>query len=102
MPGAKVNLHTCLTRTLAGDEWTASRTGHVSPGKEPSLRSGYGTGLSPDLDRKLRTRENSLPLILLSSSSYWAPVANAPNVLQPYWFIVLPLDVLDLTASLLL
>jgi hypothetical protein len=33
---------------------------------------------------------------------YWASVANAPNVLQPYWFIVLPLDVPDLTASLLL
>ena len=33
---------------------------------------------------------------------YWASVANAPNVLQPYWLIVLPLDVPDLTASLLL
>ena len=32
----------------------------------------------------------------------WAPVANAPNVLQPYWLIVLPLDVPALTASLLL
>ena len=37
-----------------------------------------------------------------SSSFYWPSVANAPNVLQPYWFIVLPLDVPDLTASLLL
>ena len=37
-----------------------------------------------------------------SSSFYWASVANAPNVLQPYWLIVLPLDVTDLTASLLL
>ena len=37
-----------------------------------------------------------------SSSSYWASVANAPNVLQPYWLIVLPLDVPALTASLLL
>ena len=33
---------------------------------------------------------------------YWASVANAPNVPQPYWLIVLPLDVPDLTASLLL
>ena len=37
-----------------------------------------------------------------SSSFYWASVANTPNVLQPYWLIVLPLDVPDLTASLLL
>ena len=37
-----------------------------------------------------------------SSSYYWASVANTPNVLQPYWLIVLPLDVPDLTASLLL
>ena len=37
-----------------------------------------------------------------SSSFYWASVANAPNVLQPYWLIVLRLDVPDLTASLLL
>ena len=37
-----------------------------------------------------------------SSSFYWASVANASNVLQPYWFIVLPLDVPDLTTSLLL
>ena len=29
-------------------------------------------------------------------------VANAPNVLQPYWLILLPLDVPDLTTSLLL
>ena len=41
-------------------------------------------------------------LFILSSSFYWASVANAPNVLQPYWLIVLPLDVPDLTASLLL
>ena len=37
-----------------------------------------------------------------SSSFCWASVTNAPNVLQPHWFIVLPLDVPDLTASLLL
>ena len=37
-----------------------------------------------------------------SSSYYWASGASAPNVLQPYLFIVLPLDVPDLTASLLL
>ena len=37
-----------------------------------------------------------------SSSYCWASVANAPNVLQPYWLIVLALDVPDLTASLLL
>ena len=37
-----------------------------------------------------------------TSSYYWASVTNAPNVLQPYWLIVLPLDVPDLTASLLL
>ena len=37
-----------------------------------------------------------------SSSFFWASVANAPNVLQPYWLIVIPLDVPDLTASLLL
>ena len=39
---------------------------------------------------------------VLRSSYYWASVANAPNVLQPYWLIVLPLDVPALTASLLL
>ena len=43
-----------------------------------------------------------LMAIYSSSSFYWPSVANAPNVLQPYWFIVLPLDVPDLTASLLL
>ena len=37
-----------------------------------------------------------------SSYFYWASVANALNVLQPYWLIVLPLDVPDLIASLLL
>ena len=40
--------------------------------------------------------------IILCSSFYWASVANTPNVLQPYWLIVLPLDVPDITASLLL
>jgi hypothetical protein len=35
-----------------------------------------------------------------SSSYWWASVANAPNVLQPYWLIVLPLDVLALITSL--
>ena len=28
-----------------------------------------------------------------SSYFYWASVANAANILQPYWLIVLPLDV---------
>ena len=37
-----------------------------------------------------------------SSSFYWASVANAPNVLQPYWLTVLPLNVPDLTAGPLL
>ena len=37
-----------------------------------------------------------------SSSFYGASVANVANVLQPYWLIVLHLDVPDLTASLLL
>ena len=37
-----------------------------------------------------------------SPSFYWSSVPNEPNVLQPYWLIVLPLDVPDLTASLLL
>ena len=41
-------------------------------------------------------------IFVCSSSFYWASVANAPNVLQPYWLIVLPLDVPDLTAGLLL
>ena len=42
-------------------------------------------------------------LIFILLPSYYCPsVANAPNVLQPYWFIVLPLDFPDLTASLLL
>ena len=40
--------------------------------------------------------------ITSSSSFYLASAANAPNVLQPYWLIVLPLDVPDITASLLL
>ena len=39
---------------------------------------------------------------ILHSSFYWASVANAPNVLQPYWLIVLPLGIPDLTASLFL
>ena len=28
-----------------------------------------------------------------TSSFYWSSVANGPNILQPYWLIVLPLDV---------
>ena len=53
--------------------------------------------------RKARIRPvRCSPYALSSSSFYWASVANAPNVLQPYWLIVLPLDVPDLTASLLL
>jgi len=37
-----------------------------------------------------------------SSSSYcWATAANALNALQPYWIIVLPLDIPALTTSLL-
>ena len=53
--------------------------------------------------RNVRKLFPSIQLLLARSSSfYWASVANAPNVLQPYWLIVLPLDVPDLTASLLL
>jgi hypothetical protein len=42
------------------------------------------------------------PLPFYYSYSYsWASVANAPNVMQPYWLIVLPLDVPALTTSIL-
>ena len=44
----------------------------------------------------------SLSLLSSSSSFYWALVDNALNVLQPHWLTVLPLDIPDLTASLLL
>ena len=47
-------------------------------------------------------KQDTQYLIIPSSYFYWASVANAPNVLQPYWLILLPLDVPDLTASLLL
>ena len=43
-----------------------------------------------------------MKVCLLLTSYCWAPVANAPNVPQPYWFIVLPLDVAALNPSLLL
>ena len=47
------------------------------------------------------TRMNfEFPKASSSSSYYWASVANAPKVLQPYWLIVLPLDVPDPTARL--
>ena len=39
----------------------------------------------------------------ISSYYYtWASVSNAPNVLQPYWLILISLDVPALTTSLLL
>ena len=41
-------------------------------------------------------------VIIFVLLSYWASVDNSSNVLQPYWLIVLPLDVPALTASLLL
>ena len=50
----------------------------------------------------LRVNAINFCYVLTSSSFYGASVANAPNVLQPYWLIVLPLDVPALTASLLL
>jgi hypothetical protein len=37
--------------------------------------------------------------VVLSSSFCRAPGANAPDVVQPCWLIVLPLDVQTLTAS---
>ena len=45
-----------------------------------------------------------MPLAMCSGFFFFllGLVANASNVLQPYWLIVLPLDVPDLTASLLL
>ena len=43
--------------------------------------------------------KRKLLLLLLSIVPRWL---MPPNVLQPYWLIVLPLDVPDLTASLLL
>ena len=46
--------------------------------------------------------DSSLDYTTIFLSFYWGSVANAPNVLQPYWLNLLPLDVPDLTASLLL
>ena len=63
-----------------------------------SLKSVYNNVFGSVLQSSPKIKLNSSS----SSSSYWASVANAPNLLQPYWLIVLPLDLPDLTASLLL
>ena len=47
-------------------------------------------------------KARSSRLYVLLSSFYCPSVANAPNVLQPYWLTVLPLDFPAVTASLLL
>ena len=60
----------------------------------------HGHVTSTCLERMLDNGENVSTVTTWSSSSssfYWASVTNAPNVLQPYWLIVLPLDVPDLT-----
>ena len=44
----------------------------------------------------------SIKMFIRYTSNYCASMVNAPKVLQPYWLIVLPLDVPALTASLLL
>ena len=53
-------------------------------------------------DSYIGCRTALVGVLLLSSSFYWVSVANDPKVLQPYCLIVLPLDVPDFTASLLL
>ena len=57
---------------------------------------------SHDISRNIWNLLRHFKIYISSSSFYWASVANAPNVLKPYWLIVLLLDVPDLTASLLL
>ena len=59
-----------------GDAWFESRLWH-------RLSWQYFHGLC-SLSKQIRGS---------SFSFYWASVANAPNILQPYWLIVLPLDV---------
>ena len=67
------------------------------------LRSLWFTKLHYNLCMEICiTCSNKVPSSSSSSSFYWASVANAPNVLQPYWLIAPPLDVPDLTAILFL
>jgi hypothetical protein len=49
----------------------------------------------------LRLRSSYHHRSTIIGSSYRASVANAPNVLQQYWLIVLPLDIPALNTSLL-
>jgi hypothetical protein len=56
-----------------------------------------------DIGRDIIRQNKIYCVACVTSSSYcWASLANALNVLQPYWPIVLPLDVPALTSSLLL
>ena len=78
-----------ISRNVTGDE-TWGLTHHTTDSKAELMTNPIQkTDLSPGKG-------------MASSSLYCPSVANAPNVLQPYWLIVLSLDVPDLTASLLL
>jgi hypothetical protein len=65
-----------------------------------SLRSNSTNNAGQTCGRKHKVNGENLFEFSSSSSYCWASVANAPNVLQPYWLIVLPLDVPALTTSL--
>ena len=75
---------------------TNSQPGHFCPRERTPEVHWVGGWVDPRAGLEVMEKRN------ISSSFYWASVVNAPNVLQPYWLIVLHLDFPDLTASLLL
>ena len=84
------------------DTWVTCANGNSTPAYSgTSAHRGNYSGMNIPLHNQLNLQV-SAPFSSSSSSFYCPSVANAPNVLQPYCLIVLPLDVPALTASLLL
>jgi hypothetical protein len=46
--GVDVQIHVSLTSALAGGEWSASRPGRFTPGKEPPVPIGKEAGWAPE------------------------------------------------------
>jgi hypothetical protein len=75
--GLDVKNHIFLTSAPAGGEWSASRPGRLTPGKEPSVPIRYEAGWVPEPVSTTWRRENSWPYRDSNSDpSVFQPVAS--------------------------
>jgi hypothetical protein len=85
--GVDVYIHVFLTSELVGGEWSGSRPGHFTPGKEPPSTDCIGCWVGPRAGLNAVEKRKSLPLPGLEFRPVGSPARSQSLYQLSYTYI---------------